>query len=707
VVFSGDGKHIATRSSGSIVRTWDAETGRLLATIPERHADIRFGDWDTLLTTGNRFPLRAWSVTTGAPLPHPIAVTGDGTAFAGESFVLVRTDKALRVVDTRTGAAGPTAPVVVAGKWSAGNPGYRGDSRPAVGRGGLLPAAVLNRAGDGLFLADTGGARLWDLRAGKAVATLAAGSRYVEVAGSGFSPDAHYLVAVFLDDELFHRWDGRTGTPLAPLGPVRGPAALAFSPDSRLAYRTDLDRVVGWDLAGGVPAVATATQPEPVTGMVLSPDGRWVATAGRSAVRIWGTTGPTGATDLAAGSVEQVESVSADGTAVLAFGPDDTLRVFRLPAGTQAGPPITAGFLEGAISPDGRTAVVPGAAKRRPRNLRTWSTGRSHHLEFAPPTLVEDGDGLLNRIGVWDTATGQARGEPIPTGEPVWRIGFSSDGRRFFTAGTTHVRIWDVGTRHLVGEAIPYDSSAVEALGFGPDGEQLAHVENGRTLRLCKVLTPAEVRTATFPAPIARADFRPDGRYLLVSCTDGSVHLWDVGNWRPAGAFSAPPRAHAGLFAPDGETFLAPHWDRRLFPRRVPTTDPAGPSIEQPDPISVALFIPGRRLLATASDRDIRLWHGPTGRRIGPVLHVEQFPRERVPALWWQGGRLVAHTRARALRSYPITGPITDPPDRVERRVQALTGMELRAGNVRILDRHEWAKCRNEFPAGGDPDPAR
>jgi WD40 repeat protein len=275
----------------------------------------------------------------------------------------------------------------------------------------------------------------------------------------------------------------------------------------------------------------------------------------------------------------------------------------------------------------------------------------------------------------------------------VYDVAFSPDGRRFLARGQNRIRVWDVGTRRPIGEPIPADPGALEAVGFSPDGEQLTVVRGERTLRLVNLPAPAGDRTATFPARVVRADFRPDGRFLLVSCEDGSVHLWDVASWQPTGTYSAPSQALVGLFAPDGERFLAPHWDRRLRVRRVPTTEPAGPIIEQTDPISAALFVPGCPLLATASDRDMRLWHVPTGRRVGPVLHVEQFPRW-APTLWWDGGGLVARARDRSLRRYPIAEPITEPPDRVELRAKVRTGMELREGNVRLLDQDTWAECR-------------
>jgi WD40 repeat protein len=673
-VFSPDGLRLATLDR-NVARIWEVpsarpegvtNTGALLATIPDLHWDIRFDTSDVLLTTGNRSPLRAWSAATGQPLPGRTAVTGDGTQFVG-AFALVRNGQTGQLVDTRTGRAGPSVPVNVAGLVHGGGGGFAATGRPGFVRSVSLPTVELTGTGDVLFLADERGAGLWDPRSGKSIAVLTG----AQVEAARFSPDGRYLVTLFTNENLFRSWDGRTGASFTPLGTINGNVALAFSPDSRLVYRPDLDRIVGWDLAGGVPSGATGLQSAPIKGIALSSDGQRLATGGGREVRIW-----TRAADdslRVAGVNEVILPGSSDGTTVLTRSSDGTFRVIRLPDGAPAGPPIVAGLV--SLSPDGRRVVttVPGPPQKK--------------RDPAP-----------DHIRLVDVTTGGVLGEPIPTNERFSRAAFCPDGRRFFTATARTVHVWDVETRRPVGEPIPYDASTREAVGFSPDGEKLTVVESGRTLRLVNLPAPSGDRTAQFPARIVRADFRPDGRFLLVGCADGSVHLWDVENWRPAAdALAAPPRVYAGLFAPDGKTFLAPSWDRRLVQRRVPSAAAAGPAIEQAEPITEALFVPAGQLLATASEHGVRLWHAPTARRIGPVLHVGLFRKGTVPTLWCAGTRLVAHARDGSLRGYPIERPAPDPPDRVERRVQALTGLELRGGNVRILDREAWAERRREF----------
>jgi WD40 repeat protein len=682
-IFSSDSRRLAALDHRGGVHMCDVVTGRPLP--PLRGAqlvnDLVFREnGDVLLTSGYDHALQAWSTSTGQLLDQPKSIPGRGEGFFTDGKLLLISEKhSLRVIDTVTGAVGPAISVSNAGREVVGG-GFAAlqTTRPADPFFGWLPVWAVRADGSAIFLAERASTRLWDAQTAKPIATLAGGGL---VASAEFSPDGRYLVAVFTADGLFRCWDGQTGEPLSLLGRKRGPVNVIFSRDSQLAFRIDLDRVVGWDLAGAAPVVATAPHSGSIRSMALSASGRHLATRDvgePSEVRVWSRIDAADKpTILAAQPGERLSARSPDGNLLVVKEANQSLRVWSLSDGQPAGPPIATGLLEyAAISADGRILL----------------------------SAVSLGVEKVREVHFWDTASGKELGQPLTIDGTLLRIGCSPEGRWCYTVGEKFTRIWERSTRQQIGPPLPSDLGAYEAVGFSPDGSKFVTVENGRTVRLWEMPELGQSRSTTFSANVASVVFRRDGRYLLVGCRDSSTHLWDVLNWEECCAVHSPAVTHGCLFAPDGKSFMAPSWDRRLFHWRVPDGEPVAPPIEQSEPVSVATYIPSTPLIATAgAEHYVQLWHAPTARRVGPALHLERLPKRGIePILWSDGQWLVANSRDGSLRNYPVPRPQVGSPDAIELRAKALTGMELTEdGTFRVLDRDTWQGCRQRVMAQG------
>src|SRR5262249_41549633 len=154
-----------------------------------------------------------------------------------------------------------------------------------------------------------------------------------------------------------------------------------------------------------------------------------------------------------------------------------------------------------AFSPDGQTVAIgafPG------RKVWLWSPGQGallRKLEHEPGVRAITGTlfspdgrtlvtaGLGNSVRLWDTASGQPRGEPLPHGPGtlIPSLAFSANSALLATGCHDGVaRIWDVATATL--------------------RHQLAHAKD-----------------------VVAVAFDPTGARLVTGSIDGTARIWDTG----------------------------------------------------------------------------------------------------------------------------------------------------------------------------------
>jgi len=231
-----------------------------------------------------------------------------------------------------------------------------------------------------------------------------------------------------------------------------------------------------------------------------------------------------------------VAVLSPDGRWVVSAGHDTTACVWEAATGRWL-PPLLQH--EGSVgcasfSPDGRwvlTAGTDGTARvwDVSQQLETVNLGTENWSLRVPPKrwLSSDGrrvataeSGYIVQIHAADT--GQALGAPLRHGSDVFHVAFSPDGRRLLTASDDNsARIWDLATGELLAPLLHHRGTVLFA-AFSPDNqlviaaddEQEARVWNGRT---GEPLTPplrfsGKVRGASFAADAARVDLTGDAQ---------------------------------------------------------------------------------------------------------------------------------------------------------------------------------------------------
>jgi WD40 repeat protein len=310
------------------------------------------------------------------------------------------------------------------------------------------------------------------------------------------------------------------------------PTSVAFAADNPgiFAARFVDDTVLVCDAKTGRPrSPPIRLGKERSLGPVLSPGGRWLATAGADTAALFdATTGELRATLPHKDAVAIMSlTFSPDGRQLITtqFGPR-VARVWSVPSGVLLNNPIKSergSNSNAAFTPDGRFFAVA-----------------SHGAQ------------------IYNSATGEKTGPFLPHDDLVWTLCFTPDGRRLITASQDHVmKIWNVATGelsipplrvggHCVASAINDEGSKIN-LVFKDGGGELWDINSGDRL--------AEIPLHAALLSRYQRHWSADGQHALVCTPDGKVHRLRLGGGKARALSVATDDSFKEMtFAPDAAT---------------------------------------------------------------------------------------------------------------------------------------------------------
>jgi WD40 repeat protein len=598
VVYSPDGKRLATIGKDGTVKVWDAATGRELLNLP--------GTTPLADSYG----------------PQRLAISPDGALLASSDNNLVKIWDSVSGQVLRT-LSGHTAEV-----W----------------------AVAFSR--DGKRLA-TGGidakVRVWEVATGNLLRTLSGHADAIEVLA--FSPDGIRLASAS-DDGTIRVWDSVNGQALLEFDAP--PISVAFSPDgTRLAisapegvrvlnavsgenmlsipagtggfvFNSDWTRLVTssegteakvWDARTGQELLTLSGHAQRMADAAFSPDGKHLATASfDQTARVWDITPDHEVMTLA--DSDRAVAFSPDGTQIGTGGTDGSARLWSAITGEQLR--ALSGHTDSvwgvAFSPDGKdlatasadaTARVWDVATGMPRLELLGHTILVRDIAYSPDGRRIATASFDQTARLWDAATGQELLSLAGHAGLVTGVAFSPDGRRLATSGSqdASVIIWDVVTGQLLFTLLGHTGTIAD-VAFSPDGTRLATASWDATAKIWDAVAGAEMLTLTgHQASLQALAFSPDGKLLATGSKDTTVKIWDV----------ATGQELQTLFGPAGEvTSVA-----------FSLPDGARLAVASGDGLVRVYVLPMENLLALAQSRVTR---SLTPEECRKYLHVEQCP---------------------------------------------------------------------------------
>ncbi len=579
VVFSPDGKIVASASSDKTIRLWEVETGRMLRVL-DHHRDnvtsISFSPDGKTIASGSLDKIVAISDVKSGRLIRSLAGHADevnSVVFSpdGKTIASASRDETINLWDPATGeviltiekpasevralAFSPDGKILASASadkmirlWQVtdGQPVQPGEMIRAM-EGSSSAIRTVSFSADGQVLASAGednAIKLWNVESGTAIRTLKGHAGIVT--SVVFSHDGTQLFSGSYDKTV-RNWDVQRGKTIRTLdGANSGITSIALSPDGNTVAAGSFTAIFIWNSATGKWTRTLEGRFSNVRAVAFSPDAKTLAAAAGKSIKLWdGGSGGLVHTLDGHSSLVNAVAFSASGKILASASADKTIKLWDVarskPIADLTGHAANVTAL--AFSPDGKF-IASGSVDR---TVRLWDvkTGKSRPpfeghvtlisaIAFAPSGETIASGSYDFSIKLWDVDSGKQLRSLKGQDSDVTGIAFSPDGTMLAACSRDKtIKLWDPQTgqpiRTLTGHA-----SDVFAVAFSPDGKLLVSGSYDKTVRLWDPQTGKLIRTLEgHSSPVVAVAFSPNGRFIVSSGDDATAKIWSPDSTQP------------------------------------------------------------------------------------------------------------------------------------------------------------------------------
>ncbi len=429
---------------------------------------------------------------------------------------------------------------------------------------------------------------LWETTTGKPRRRLK-GQHAKMVRSIAFSPDGKTLASGSMDKAIV-LWDTSTGEPRKTLGDhhTGGIESVAFSPDGKVLASGSTDTtVILWEIATGITRKVLSEHKHHVMAVAFSPDGKTLTSSSKdTTIILW---------NVSSGKPKETLKGHSLCVRTVAFNPKGNLL---------------------ATGSEDNLVLLWDLATGKPKKTPNGHSEGVNCVAFSPDGKTLASSSFDRTIILWDLATCNLRAKLKGPGSDT--VAFSPDGKILASGswdGT--IILWDVETGDRK-TTIESHGKKVKSIAFSPDGNALAASSEDDVVMLFDVVAGNNTATLKYPGPIkdgvplfsgpGRVAYSPDGKTLAV----GLWGLWNVenGTWKTTRKTQMGPSV---VFSPDsGSRILASRSHEGTVMLWDIATGSSNKSIEadvnRMSSGGSLAFSPDGKILATGSDRIIKLW---------------------------------------------------------------------------------------------------